>query len=70
MKRIITILALLALSSIANASPAKIGVLAPIGQDENDVIRWTENVAGAEGKSEMFRNTNTIVIFDDMNSMI
>lgn len=69
-KRIITILALLALSSIANASPAKIGVLAPIGQDENDVIRWTENVAGAEGKSEMFRNTNTIVIFDDMNSMI
>lgn len=54
----------------ANVRAAKIGALAPIGQDEKDILKWTENIAGLEGKSRMFRNTNEIVIFDDLNAMI
>ena len=61
---------MLCVCSCAQAKPAKIGVLAPLGQDENGVIKWSENVAEAEGKSAMFRNTNTIVIYDDLTSMI
>ena len=34
------------------------------------VIAWTENVATAEGKPSMFRNTNTMVIFDNMTDMV
>ena len=54
----------------AEAKSAKIGALSPIGQDEKAVLAWTENIAEVEGKSQAFRNTNTIVIFDDLNSMI
>lgn len=70
MRKILCALILLSLASSAMAAPSKIGVLAPIGQDENDIIKWTENVAHAEGKSGTFRNINTMVIFDDMNSML
>ena len=61
---------LFAVSSSADVKPAKIGVLAPIGQDEKDIIKWSENIAEAEGKSRMFKNHNTIAIFDNMNAMI
>lgn len=70
MKKILCAVVMLAVSSCAIAAPAKIGVLAPIGMNEQDVIAWSENVAGAEGKSPTFRNPNTIVIFDDMTAMI
>lgn len=73
MKKSIVTLALVAVifsASMAHASPAKIGVLAPIGMNENDVLRWSENVAEAEGKSVPFTNTNTIVIFDNMTDML
>lgn len=70
MKKVLCILVMFSLCSCAFAAPAKIGVLAPIGQDEKGVIEWTENVAEAEGKTSMFRNTNTIVIFDNLNAMI
>ena len=57
-------------ASIAEAKSAKIGALAAIGQDEKAVLAWTENIADAEGKALPFRNTNSIVFFDDLNSMI
>ena len=72
-KQIVTILLLLALlllASIAEAKPAKIGALTAIGQDEKAVLAWTENIAEAEGKALSFRNMNTIIFFDDLNSMI
>lgn len=56
--------------SFADVKPAKIGVLAPLGQTEKDVIRWSENIAEAEGKSRMFRNHNILIIYDDLISMI
>lgn len=66
----IMLVCVLAVCSHADVKPAKIGVLAPIGQDENDVIKWSENIAEAEGKSRTFKNHNVIVIYDDLNSMI
>ena len=52
MKKVVLplLLFMLCVCSCAQAKPAKIGVLAPIGQDENGVIKWSENVAEAEGK--------------------
>ena len=61
---------LVCVCSCAQAKPERVGVLAPIGQDEHDVIRWSENIAQVEGKTRMFRNTNTLVIYEDLNSMI
>lgn len=65
---LITAIAVLSASSSAYA--ARIGALALIGMNEDDVLRWTENVAAAEGKTVPFTNTNTIVIFDNMNDML
>ena len=72
MKKVLVFMLVMLLCSIsfADVKPAKVGVLAPIGQDENDIIKWTENIAEAEGKSRMFRNHNVMVIYDDLNSMI
>lgn len=72
MKKVVLplLLFMLCVCSCAQAKPAKIGVLAPIGQDEKGVIKWSENVAEAEGKGRMFKNTNTIVLYDDLTSMI
>ncbi len=77
MKKIIHILLIfvLALACVGcgdkkAASPAKIGALAPIGMDENDVKTWTERVAKSEGKEENYKNNNNIILFDDMTSMV
>ena len=51
-------------------TPARIGVLAPIGIDEEGVKRWSENVARVEGKTEAFKNQNTIVLYDNLTSML
>ena len=69
-KKILLLLVLVMSCSCAQAKSAKIGVLAPIGQDEKDVIAWSENVAEAEGKGRMFKNPNTIVIYDNLEAMI
>lgn len=61
---------LVCVCSCAQAKPAIIGVLAPIGQDEKDIIKWSENVAELEGKGKMFKNTNKLVIYDDLNAMV
>ena len=50
--------------SCAFSAPARIGVLAPIGQDEEGIIKWTEDVAELEGKTLPFRNVNTMVIYE------
>ena len=72
MKKVLLTLMVLMLCvcSCAQAKPAKIGVLAPIGQDEKDIIKWTENVAELEGKPAGFRNTNTLIIYDNLNAML
>lgn len=69
-KVLLTLLAVVLTCSCAQAKSAKIGVLAPIGMDEKDVIKWSENIADAEGKGRMFKNPNTILIYDDLNAMI
>ncbi|MBQ6972641.1 MAG: transporter substrate-binding domain-containing protein [Synergistaceae bacterium] len=70
-KHAVTALVLALVSAaIAHADAARIGVLAPIGMNEDDVLRWSENVAEAEGKPAPFTNTNTIVIFDNMTDML
>ena len=48
----------------------RIGVLAPIGLDEEGVRKWSENVAEAEGKTGTFKNPNTMVIYDNLTSML
>ena len=70
MKKVLVFVVLVCMCSCAQAKPAKIGILAPIGQDEKDIIKWSENVAELEGKSSMFRNTNTLVIYDNLNAMV
>ncbi|MBR0035742.1 MAG: transporter substrate-binding domain-containing protein, partial [Synergistaceae bacterium] len=72
MKKVVLPLMVLVLCvcSCAQAKPAKVGVLAPIGQDEKDIIQWTENVADLEGRVKMFRNSSTISIYDDLNAMV
>ncbi|MBR0258372.1 MAG: transporter substrate-binding domain-containing protein [Synergistaceae bacterium] len=57
-------------TTTTHSDAARIGVLAPIGMSENDVLRWSENVAQAEGKSVPFINANTIVIFDNITDML
>lgn len=70
MKKVFCALVVLALSSCAIAEGARIGALAPIGQDEKGIIEWTESIAQTEGKSGTFKNKNEIVIFDSMDTMI
>lgn len=49
---------------------AKVGCLSCIGLDEDGVRRWTEDVAEAEGRDTSYTNTNDIIFFDDVNSMV
>ena len=49
---------------------SKAGALMPIGLDEAGYKRWTENVAQSEGRPAGYAAPNTVVFFDDMNSMV
>lgn len=51
-------------------TPARIGMLAPIGMDEEGVKTWSENIAKAEGKTGTFKNPNTMVFYDNLTSML
>ena len=81
MKKLLTTLLLLVIAmTFANcgqSEPAapqksgdKIGALTPIGMSEEDVKRWTENVATAEGKPAGYVNPHTIIFFDDVYTMV
>ncbi len=48
----------------------KAGALMPIGLDEEGYKRWTENIAKSEGQPAGYAAPNTVVFFDNMNSMI
>ncbi|MBQ6006395.1 MAG: transporter substrate-binding domain-containing protein [Selenomonadaceae bacterium] len=50
-------------------SESKIGALMPIGLDEEGYKRWTKSVAEVEGQTA-YTAPNTVVFFDNMNSMI
>ena len=50
-------------------SASKVGALMPIGLDEEGYKRWTESVAEVEGQTA-YTAPNTVVFFDNMNSMI
>ncbi len=54
----------------AFAAGVKIGVFANIGLNEDDLIRWSEKVAEAEGKTVPFKNPNTLIIYDTLTSML
>ena len=69
-KVLLSLLVVMLGCSCAFSAPARIGVLAPIGQDEEGIIKWTEDVAELEGKTLPFRNVNTMVIYDNLSSMI
>ena len=49
---------------------ARIGALTCIGMTEEDVKQWTEDIAGAEGKETPYVNNNTIIFYDNLQSMI
>ena len=49
---------------------SKAGALMPIGLDEEGYKRWTENIAENEGQPASYVAPNTVVFFDNMNSMI
>ena len=70
MKKFLIAIAFIFIASICSAAPARIGVLAPIGMTEEDVLRWSENVAQAEGKTGPFKNENKIFLFQNLNEMI
>ena len=48
----------------------KAGALMPIGLDEEGYKRWTENIAKNEGQPAGYTAPNTVIFFDNMNSMI
>lgn len=56
--------------AVADTKPAKIGALTYIGSDEDGVKRWTEQVAEAEGKEAGYVNPHSIVLFDNLTSML
>ena len=58
------------ISASAETAGAKIGALVCIGMDEDDVKQWTSDVAAAEGKDTPYINNNTIVFYDNLDSMI
>ena len=49
---------------------SKAGALMPIGLDEEGYKRWTESIAEREGQPAGYVAPNTVVFFDNMNSMI
>ena len=50
--------------------PARIGLLRLIDMSEDDVKKWTSDVAAAEGKQVPYTNPNTLIQFDDLDAMI
>lgn len=50
--------------------PARIGLLRLIDMSEDDVKKWTSDVAADEGKQTPYTNPNTLIQFDDLDAMI
>ena len=48
----------------------KVGVLMPIGLDEEGYKRWTESVAEVEGQPVGYNAPRTVVFYNDLNSML
>ena len=53
-----------------SASESKIGALMPIGLDEEGYKRWTKSIAEVEGQPAAYNAPNTVVFFNDLNSML
>ena len=73
MKKILCVVLLLAwvvFSISALAEGARIGALTCIGMTEDDVKQWTSDVAAAEGKATPYVNDNTIVFYDNLQTML
>ena len=51
-------------------SSDKVGALMPIGLDEEGYKRWTEGVAEIEGRPAGYVAPQTVVFFDNLNSMV
>ncbi len=48
----------------------KVGVLMPIGLDEEGYKRWTQSVAEVEGQPASYTAPRTVVFYNDLNSML
>ena len=48
----------------------KVGALMPIGLDEEGYKRWTQDIAQVEGQPAAYTTPNTVVFFNDLNSML
>ena len=48
----------------------KVGVLMPIGLDEEGYKRWTQSVAEVEGQPASYNAPRTVVFYNDLNSML
>ena len=65
---LLLVLAVLSVSVLAEG--ARIGALTCIGMTEEDVKQWTADVAAAEGKATPYVNDNTIVFYDNLQTML
>ena len=48
----------------------KVGALMPIGLDEKGYKNWTQSIAEVEGQPAEYKVPNTVVFFNDLNSML
>lgn len=71
---VVSILLISAFSMVAckkkTETAARIGVLKLIDMSEEDIKKWTSDVAAAEGKKTPYTNPNTLIQFDNLDSMI
>lgn len=51
-------------------TPARVGVLAPIGMESEDIAQWSENMAAVEGKSVTPKKEKTLVIYESLTPML
>ena len=54
----------------AQETSDKVGALMPIGLDEEGYKRWTKSIAEVEGQPAAYNAPNTVVFFNDLNSML
>ncbi len=73
MKKTVSVILLFVLAVLSVpglAEGARIGALTCIGMTEDDVRQWTSDVAAAEGKETPYVNDNTIIFYDNLQSML
>ena len=57
-------------AGVSFSDPLKIGMLTPVGLDENGVRAWTEKIAKLEGNPEIYTNNDEITFYENLTSML